>query len=76
MTTKAPAFELSDDDRALLTEALGEYAWQYQTRDSEKAERCEQLAAKLRSANDEPAPKTERMPRQSTIASPDGPWWL
>lgn len=29
MSTKAPAFELSEDDRALLVEALGEYAWQY-----------------------------------------------
>ena len=77
MTTKAPAFELSDDDRALLADALGEYAWQYQTRDSAKAERCEQLAAKLRSANDEPAPTTERMPRrQSTIPPADVPWFV
>ena len=74
MTTKAPAFELSDDDRALPVEALGEYAWQY--RGEAKAERCEAIATQLRAANDEPAPKTERMPRQSTIASPDGPWWL
>lgn len=77
MTTKAPAFELSDNDRALLDEALGDYAWRYQARDSAKAQQCEQLAARLRSANDEPAPKTERMPQtRSPIASPDGPWFL
>lgn len=77
MTTKTPAFELSDDDRALLADALGEYAWRYQTRDSAMAERCEQLAAKLRSANDEPAPTTERMPRrQPTIPQADVPWFV
>lgn len=80
MSTKAPAFELSDDDRALLAEALGDYAWRYQARDSAKTERCEQLAAKLRSANDEPPPVTERRPTTfSTIPPPppiDVPWVL
>ncbi len=77
MTTKALAFELSDDDRALLAEALGDYAWRYQTRDSAMAERCERLAVKLRSANDEPAPTTERMlRRQSTISPADVPWFV
>lgn len=75
MSTKAPAFELSDNDRALLVEALGEYAWQY--RGEAKAERCEALATQLRSANDEPAPTTERMPQtRLPIALPDGPWFL
>jgi hypothetical protein len=75
--TKAFAFELSDDDRVLLVEALGDYAWRYQARDSAKAERCEQLATQLRSASDEPAPTTERMPRrQSTIPPADVPWFV
>lgn len=71
MTTKAPAFELSDEDCNLLAEALGEYAWQYQTRDSAMAERCEALATQLRSATDEPAPTTERKPTTfSTVPPP------
>jgi len=69
MTTKAPAFELSDDDRALLVDALGDYAWRY--RGDEKAERCEQLAAQFRAANEEPAPITERKPTTfSTVPPP------
>jgi len=67
--TKALAFELSDDDRALLADALGDYAWRY--RGEEKAERCEQLAAQFQTASDESAPVTERKPTTfSTVPPP------
>jgi len=69
--TKVLAFELSDDDRALLADALGDYAWRYQARDSAKAQRCEQLATQLREATDESAPVTERKPTTfSTVPPP------
>lgn len=77
MNTKAPAFELSDDDRALLVEALGEYAWRYPG--EAKAERCKAIATQLRSADDI-EPITERRPPPFSTIPPrppiDVPWFL
>lgn len=56
MTTKddpgfgAVAFELSDDDRNLLVEALGGHAWRYRGHAGRIAERCTRIANQLEAA--------------------------
>lgn len=59
-------FELSDDDRRILREALGAYAWNYREKDPEVAACAESLAMQFEPLADD-EPPTERKP--TTISS-------
>ncbi len=69
MTKSFPpvVFELSDDERNLLLEALGDHAMRYHGHPGHVAERCELLAERLEFVPQDDAPITERKP--TTISS-------
>lgn len=58
MSDKTITFELSEEDRRLLMDALGSHAWRYCEQDPATAARCAALAVDL----SEPMPEEEVEP--------------
>lgn len=75
MTTKtgfAPiVFEMSDDERSLLLEALSDHAMRYKGHPERIAERCDDLAERLAAASaKDDEPPTERKPTTISTVPP------